>query len=70
MGGVVPETPIHAFAATPACLALKPQPSLRPSRLDVDLGGSIAFVIRDVVTPDEARTLDGLLRGRRLGDER
>jgi hypothetical protein len=57
MGGVVPGTPIHAFAATPACLALKPQPSLRPSRHDIDLGGSIAFVIRDVVTPDEARAI-------------
>jgi len=57
MGGVVPETPIHAFATTPACLTLQPQPSLLPTREDIDIGGSIAFLIRDVVTSDEARAI-------------
>ena len=57
MGGVVPETPIHAFAHAPACLALTPQAALHPQRQDIDLGGSIAFTISDVVTPDEAQAI-------------
>lgn len=54
MGGVVLETPIHAFDSTPACLALGVQPALRPRRRDIELGGYLAFVIDDVVTADEA----------------
>lgn len=57
MGGVVAETPIHAFAVTPPCLALHPQPQLRPRRHDIDLGGLLAFVIDEVVTADEADAL-------------
>lgn len=54
MGGVVPMTPIHAFASAPAALNLRAQPTLKPVRHDIDLGGLLAFVIDDVVTPDEA----------------
>ncbi|MGI9152180.1 MAG: 2OG-Fe(II) oxygenase [Limnohabitans sp.] len=57
MGGVVPETPIHAFVQTPACLALGPQPALHPTRQEIDLGGPIAFMIRDVVTAQEAQAI-------------
>ena len=57
MGGAVPETPIHAFARTPAALSFQAQPGLKPQRRDVDLGGLIAFVIDDVVTSDEADAL-------------
>lgn len=54
MGGVVPDTPIHAFAQTPAALALGPAPGLTPQRLDIDLGGLLAFAIDPVVTAEEA----------------
>lgn len=54
MGGVVHETPVHAFESTPSCLALGPQPSLQPRRHDIDLGGYLAFFIDDVVTAAEA----------------
>ena len=54
MGGVVPETPIHAFAETPAALAFGPASGLSPQRHDIDLGGLLAFGIDAVVTADEA----------------
>lgn len=54
MGGVVHETPVHAFESTQSCLALGPQPSLQPRRHDIDLGGYLAFFIDDVVTAAEA----------------
>lgn len=57
MGGVVPETPVHAFSQTPACLALAPQPQLQPRRTDIDLGGLLAFTIRDVLTASEAQNI-------------
>jgi hypothetical protein len=57
MGGVVPETPIHAFAQTPQCLQFGHEPSLHPQRRDIDLGGLLAFVIDDVVTPQEAQAI-------------
>ena len=57
MGGVVPETPIHAFTHTPEVLAFQSEPSLHPTRQDIDLGGPIAFVIHDVVTPEEAQAI-------------
>ncbi len=57
MGGVVPETPIHAFASTPPCLAFGAQPDLRPRRHDIDLGGLLAFFIDDVATAAEADAL-------------
>lgn len=57
MGGVVPETPIHAFADTPACLQFGPEVGLQPQRRDIDLGGLLAFVIDEVVTPQEAQAI-------------
>lgn len=57
MGGVVPETPIHAFSQTPESLAFQTQQVLQPTRQDIDLGGPIAFVIHDVVTADEAQAI-------------
>ncbi|MGM9426333.1 hypothetical protein [Hydrogenophaga sp. MI9] len=54
MGGVVPDTPIHAFAQTPAALALGPAPALQPRRRDIELGGLLAFAIDEVVTAEEA----------------
>jgi hypothetical protein len=57
MGGVVPETPIHAFTHTPKVLAFQSEPSLHPTRQDIDLGGPIAFVIHDVITPEEAQAI-------------
>jgi len=57
MGGVVPMTPIHAFSSTPRALRLKTQPSLKPLRTDIELGGLLAFVIEDVLTPEESDAL-------------
>lgn len=58
MGGVVPETPVHAFAETPPALAFDAAAAgLAPVRRDIDLGGLLAFVIDDVVTADEAGRL-------------
>ena len=54
MGGVVPMTPVHAFASSPEALQLQPQASLKPIRHDLDLGGLLGFVIDQVVTPEEA----------------
>lgn len=54
MGGAVPATPIHAFCTTPPGLALGAQPQLRTQGRAIDLGGLLAFVIEDVVSPDEA----------------
>jgi 2OG-Fe(II) oxygenase superfamily len=57
MGGVVPQTPIHAFAHTPARLEFQAQPVLNPQRSDIDLGGRLAFKIDEVVTADEAQAI-------------
>lgn len=54
MGGVVPDTPIHAFAQTPEALAFDPATDLQPQRRDIDLDGLLAFCIDPVVTADEA----------------
>ncbi len=54
MGGVVPMTPIHAFADEPPALRLQEPAPTRPVRREIELGGLLAFVIDDVVTPDEA----------------
>lgn len=54
MGGTVQDTPIHAFETPAPALALSPQPTLRPVRRDIDLGGFLAFVIDDVVSAGEA----------------
>jgi hypothetical protein len=57
MGGVVPDTPIHAFTETPQALRWPDSAGLHPTRTDVDLGGSLAFAIDDVVTAQEAQAM-------------
>lgn len=57
MGGVVPETPIWAFERSPDVLAFDPQIDLKPTRVDIDVGGSIAFHIDRVVTATEAQAI-------------
>jgi 2OG-Fe(II) oxygenase superfamily len=54
MGGVVPDTPIHAFERTPEALAFGAAAGLNPRRRDIPLGGLLAFAIDEVVTADEA----------------
>ena len=54
MGGVVPMTPVHAFAHTPEALRWGAQPGLQPRRQDLDLDGLLGFVIDQVVTDEEA----------------
>lgn len=53
-GGVVPDTPIHAFVTPAARLALRPDAELRPGRHDIELGGLLAFEIRKLTTAAEA----------------
>ena len=57
MGGVVPMTPIHAFASSPRALQFKAQTELKPVRTDIELGGLLAFVIEDVLSGEEADAL-------------
>lgn len=57
MGGVIPDTPIHAFAAPPPSHAWPVEAGVAPQRHDIDLGGLTAFVIDDVVTASEADSL-------------
>ncbi len=54
MGGVVPMTPVYAFSQEPVALRLQSQPDLQPVRRDIALGGLLAFVIDQVLSPDEA----------------
>lgn len=54
MGGVIPMTPIFAFATPAAPLMFRHEPSLNPRRTDIELGGLLAFTIDDVITTDEA----------------
>lgn len=54
MGGVIPMTPIFAFAKPAAPLMFKHEPSLNPRRTDIELGGLLAFTIDDVITTAEA----------------
>ena len=53
MGGVVPDTPIHAFETTPPALALREAPPCTPTRHDIDLAGLLAFEIRGLLHADE-----------------
>jgi hypothetical protein len=58
MGGVIPQTPIHAFAQTPGALIFDANHhGLDPKRHDIYLGASIAFTISDVVTSQEANAI-------------
>ncbi len=54
MGGLVPMTPIFAFAQPSPALMLAPDAGLNPQREDIELGGLLAFSISDVVTAAEA----------------
>lgn len=54
MGGTVPDTPVHAFAQTPAPLVLARGAELQPQRRDIDLGGLLAFSIDPVISSAEA----------------
>jgi hypothetical protein len=53
-GGMVPDTPIHAFETPPAPLALREAAPQPPTRHDIDLGGLLAFEIRHLLDADEA----------------
>lgn len=63
-GGIVPDTPIHAFVTPPPQLALAVQANIetdpeasakpRPTRHDIELGGLLAFEIRNLLTTAEA----------------
>lgn len=54
MGGVVPMTPVHAFAQTPEALRWPVEVGLQAKRHDIELGGLLAFTIDDLVTAAEA----------------
>ncbi len=54
LGGAVAGTPVHAFSATPPSLALGELPLLQQQGYGIDLGGLLAFVIENVVSPEEA----------------
>ena len=53
-GGTVADTPIHAFVTPPPQLLLHPDADLHPVRHDIELGGLLAFEIRNLVTAAEA----------------
>lgn len=57
MGGVVPETPIHAFTETPEALRWPDAVGLTPVRTDIELGGLLAFGIDHLVTAQEAQAI-------------
>ena len=54
MGGVVINTPIHAFEVPPLVLTLKWKNTLTSKRKNIDLGGLLAFSVEDVITSEEA----------------
>jgi 2OG-Fe(II) oxygenase superfamily len=54
MGGVVQDTPIHAFETPAPRLILAPETDLVPTRHDIDLGGLLAFEIRGLLDAAEA----------------
>lgn len=57
MGGVVPDTPVHAFRQCPESLCFEPRQVLRPERHEIDCDGALAFRITHVVDADEADAL-------------
>lgn len=54
LGGVVPMTPVFAFAGPAPQLALTADSGLVPQRTDIELGGLLAFTIDNVITAAEA----------------
>ncbi|WDZ95780.1 2OG-Fe(II) oxygenase [Herbaspirillum sp. WKF16] len=57
MGGVVADTPVHAFRNLPAALRFASEQALKPARTDLVLPGLMAFIIDNVVTATEADAL-------------
>ena len=57
MGGVVPDTPIFAFAEPAAALSLDSALPQAPTRHEIDLVGLLAFEIRGLLLPGEADAL-------------
>ena len=57
MGGVVPDTPIYAFAEPAPALRWGPGPQTPPTRHEIDLVGLLAFEIRGLLSPEEADAL-------------
>jgi len=54
MGGVVPDSAIHAFATEAPQLVLRRDGATVPTRHDIDLGGLLAFEIRGLLHASEA----------------
>ena len=54
LGGVVPDTPIFAFAEPAAALDLASPLPQAPTRHEIDLIGLLAFEIRGLLRPEEA----------------
>jgi hypothetical protein len=54
MGGIVVDTPVHAFVEPPPGLVLQSPSPLVPVRRDLPMGGQLAFVLDNVVTAEEA----------------
>jgi 2OG-Fe(II) oxygenase superfamily len=54
MGGLVADTPIHAFVLPPRALALAARARRTPQRHDIELGGLLALRIDGLLDDDEA----------------
>lgn len=54
LGGMVADTPIHAFETPADALTLAADAPVAPTRHDIDLGGLLAFEVRGLLTADEA----------------
>lgn len=57
MGGVVADTPVHAFVATPERLRLREGDATRARREDIELGGALAFRVAPVLDAPECQAL-------------
>jgi len=57
MGGMVHDTPIHAFETSPLELRLSSRHPTPTQRRDLELGGYLGFVIDGVVSAEEAQHL-------------
>jgi hypothetical protein len=57
MGGMVANTPVHAFATTPDRLRLREDIRAPVQRQDIDLGGLLAFRVNPVLDARECQAL-------------
>ena len=57
MGGMVANTPVHAFATTPERLRLREDIRAPVQRQDIDLGGLLAFRVNPVLDSRECQAL-------------